>query len=38
MRLIDADALDAEDFENCTPYQAQGIIDNAPTVDAAPIL
>lgn len=33
-RLIDADALCAEDFENCTPYQAQSIIDEAPTVDA----
>jgi hypothetical protein len=37
-RLIDADSLCAEDFENCTPYQAQSIIDDAPTVDAAPVV
>ena len=35
-RYIDAELLDPEDFENCTPYQAREIINSIPTADVAP--
>jgi hypothetical protein len=35
-RYIDAELLDPEDFENCTPYQAREIIEDIPTADVVP--
>ena len=35
-RYIDAELLNPEDFENCTRYQAQGIINEIPTADVVP--
>ena len=35
-RYIDAELLDPEEFENCTPYQAREIINSIPTADVAP--
>lgn len=37
MRLIDADKLSARLSRNATPYFTVPDIENAPTVDAAPI-
>ena len=37
MRLIDADRLNARLSRNGTPYYTVSDIENAPTVDAAPI-
>lgn len=38
MRLIDADKLNARLSRNATPYFTACDIDNAPTVDAAPVV
>lgn len=38
MRLIDADKLNARLSRNGTPYFTVCDIDNAPTVDAAPVV
>lgn len=35
-RYVDIELLNAEEFENCTPYQAQEIIDEIPTADVVP--
>lgn len=35
-RYVDAELLNPEDFENCTPYQAQCIINEIPTADVVP--
>ena len=38
MRLIDADKLSARLSRNATPYFTVSVIENAPTIDAVPVV